>query len=193
MSSLARIAASRANGRLSRGPKTAAGKARSSRNNTRHGLLSSEGPTPDPSDPAYQALLASYRRRFPTADPVIPYSLALCQWRLRYSWTMEKQWLDELIAIDPNSNPNAQIAHAFAALAGTNKYRLLMRFEGRQHRWYSLLLKSLLCPHASKNDGSNLAESSPAVPPAATLIKNDGSNLESPALPPASCTMKVSP
>jgi hypothetical protein len=189
MSSLARIAASRANGALSRGPKTAAGKARSSRNNTRHGFLSRAAPAPDPSDSGFQDLLADYVRRFGHTDPSTVEALALCQWRARLAWTMEKQWLDELMAADPTPEPAAKLAHAFAALAKTNKYRLLLRFEGRQQRLTKRLLQSLLHRPAIENAGSNLAPTPAAgqneQPQAAPAARNDDSNLEWPPSRPA--------
>ena len=193
MSSLARIAASRANGALSRGPKTAAGKARSSRNNTRHGFLSREAPSPDPSDSAFHDLLADYVRRFADTDPNTVEALALCHWRARLAWATEKQWLDELMAADPTPEPAAKLAHAFAALAKTNKYRLLLRFEGRQQRLTKRLLQSLLHRPAIENAGSNLAltpaagESEQPQPTltAAPAARNDDSNLEPPRYRPA--------
>jgi hypothetical protein len=68
---------------------------------------------------------------------------------------MEQQWLDELIAADPHPDPRREIANAFAALSETNKYRLLHRYEDRQHRLYHQSLQTLLRLH-TKNDETNL-------------------------------------
>jgi len=64
MSSEERIASSRANGALSRGRKTPECKARSSRNATRHGLLSNIVVLEDAPDEAFHRLCREYARRF---------------------------------------------------------------------------------------------------------------------------------
>src|SRR5438445_2705605 len=67
-SSARRIAASRANGKLSRGPKTTAGKCRSSANNRQHGLAT---PHPGPTtESGFLALRASLIESYNPADPI---------------------------------------------------------------------------------------------------------------------------
>jgi len=82
-------AMSRANGAKSRGPATAAGRARSSRNSIRHGLraktvvLPTESARDYPRD--YQCLLESYIDHFQPATGVendLLLALAAARWRL---------------------------------------------------------------------------------------------------------------
>ncbi len=187
MSSLRRVTASRANGARSRGPVTREGKARSSRNATRHGLLSRQPIAPDESDTDFKNILAGHLHRFaalPGVNPRILHEMALCRWHIHKARAMEKQWLDEFIAADPHPDPRREIANAFAALSDTNKYRLLLRREGRLYRFYEQSLRTLLRLQ-TKKDETNLIPFSdtlqlatePPLPIHAPATKNDETNL----------------
>ena len=97
MSSLGRINASRANGRLSKGPVTAVGKLRSSQNAVRHGLLARCLVLGDESPEAFQSLLAAYIDRLQPADALeldMVEEMVAAIWRLRRSWAIETHMMD---------------------------------------------------------------------------------------------------
>ena len=75
MSTYHQIAANRANARLSTGPRTADGKARSAPNNLRHGLASGRliisGENPADFDELVEGLRAEYNPATPTEDHLI--------------------------------------------------------------------------------------------------------------------------
>lgn len=78
--------ASRHNGALSRGPKTPAGKADSSRNAVVHGILSRELILPSESADEYQALLGSLlleMRPVGTLEQALVERIAVALWRQR--------------------------------------------------------------------------------------------------------------
>jgi hypothetical protein len=64
------IAASRANGSKSRGPKTEAGKRQSSINSRRHGLLSQGVVLDNERDETFQTLLQQHIHKFAPADDI---------------------------------------------------------------------------------------------------------------------------
>jgi len=70
MISQRKLLAVRNNGSLSRGPKTPEGKARSSRNATRHGLLAKCVLLPHESRENFEVLLNQYMERFGPLDAV---------------------------------------------------------------------------------------------------------------------------
>src|SRR4051794_33620317 len=69
MTSDARIAANRRNAQHSTGPRTAAGKARSSQNPTKHGLTSARICLPGEDTQAYDRQLAEWFRYYDARDP----------------------------------------------------------------------------------------------------------------------------
>jgi hypothetical protein len=111
MSSILRIASSRANGAKSRGPVTAAGqlasasnsvhaqgpvtpegKARSSQNATRHGLLAQSVVLPSESDAGFTALLADLLDEFQPETPSetrLIEIMAVADWRRSRLWCLE--------------------------------------------------------------------------------------------------------
>ena len=190
MSSSKRIAASRANGAKSRGPKTPAGKARSSQNAIKHGLLSRTLLVGAESEEGFRDTIADYLAHFPDPDPVefaIIIEIAACYWRLRRLWAVEKEWMDQsLPARTRNSSAIASIATAFGILAETNKFRLLHLYEGRIHRQYHTAFETLLSLRRNRNAEMNreitaVPPDSPAAPPApGALQKGYETNLDLP-------------
>jgi hypothetical protein len=154
----ARIAASRANGARSRGPKTSAGKARSCRNATRHGLFARDPlPIPD-TDPYLQTLIADCLRRFPDPDPTelaMIRDYAVCRTRLRYFMAMEKDWLDEALAALPDPSAPGSLGAAFSTVSETAGFRMLQRHESSAFRTAHSLLANLLARRKFKNDETN--------------------------------------
>src|SRR5271154_3959208 len=87
-----RAIATRAHGRLSRGPKTAAGKQRSSMNATRHGLLAKNILLDDESKETFAMVLNQHLAKFDPADDVernTVEEMAASAWRMRRGWAIE--------------------------------------------------------------------------------------------------------
>ena len=150
----AQKAASRANGRKSRGPSTQAGKRRSSRNAARRpnpGLAASavlEGEDPR----LFQRLLAGLQEQFQldsvAADALIE-TMAMAQWRLMRLWAMQKEGLEqEMRALDPDApeiTPVARAAQAFRSLSDQSRsLDLMIRCETRYERQFNRALTRLL-------------------------------------------------
>ena len=102
MSSERRIAASRANGRKTRGPVTPEGKARSAANAIRHGLASTHracystclaNESPAEFMLLYEALVAEFAPAT-AAEHLIIHEMAVSRWRLHRNWSYETAALD---------------------------------------------------------------------------------------------------
>jgi hypothetical protein len=116
MSSEKRIAASRANGALSRGPKTPEGKARSARNATRHGLLSKIVVLEDEPDEAFHRICREYAHRFGPLDAVeagMVDEMVATLWRLRRAWAIENRYFDTAMAAQPGPSATDRLMSAF--------------------------------------------------------------------------------
>ncbi len=149
MSSDRQIAASRANGARSRGPKTAEGKRRSSRNAIRHGLLARNIVLENECRENFLALLLQHEARFAPADGIdaaFIEEMAAAFWRMRRLWAIETRILDNAVAARPaQEDPRDAIAGAFGDLAATAPQLALMhRYETRLHRIYQRALGNLL-------------------------------------------------
>ncbi len=159
MSSERRKAASRANGNLSRGPVTPEGKARSAMNALRHGLLSKTVVVGKENPDNFNLLVHEHRERFPNLDGVefgMVEEMCAAYWRMRRIWGIEKEWLEQETAKDPEENDITRLANAFARLADTNKYKVLNRYENRMHRIYQKSLKTLLTLQAKRAQSDQL-------------------------------------
>ena len=83
--SQSKAAAARANGALSKGPATPEGKQASSMNAVKHGLSARTPLLPGEDIDAFNALAASYAKRFPCADEAEEYLLqevVISAWRI---------------------------------------------------------------------------------------------------------------
>jgi hypothetical protein len=147
MSSLRRIAASRANGRLSQGPKTPAGKQRSSLNAIRHGLLSKVVVLSNERGEGFDKLLEAYVDRFGPVDPVefgLIEEMAASWWRIRRAWAIEKSLLESGLERHEGEDDVVRIAAAFRELAATPDLAGVHRYETRLHKMYQRSLHNLL-------------------------------------------------
>ena len=147
MSSDKRIRASRANGALSRGPKTARGKSFSSRNALRHGLLSKLIVLHDEPDEAFQALFAAYIDRFGPLDPVeigMIEEMVATFWRMRRAWAVENRLLDTVSPPDPSASPLDRVVAAFTGSDNSPKLSLLHRYETRLHMMFQRAFQNFL-------------------------------------------------
>ncbi|MCC6231355.1 MAG: hypothetical protein IT580_01855 [Verrucomicrobiales bacterium] len=140
--------AARRNGAKSRGPKTAEGKARSSRNALRHGLLASTLVLEDECPDAFHELQSAFYARFEPADPVeegFVDEMIASYWRLRRLWTIETSLLNRQLDQIPDTPDDDRVASAFANLAavpGAN-VELLARHETRLSRTFTRALDNL--------------------------------------------------
>ena len=167
MSSLARINASRASGRLSKGPVTAVGKLRSSQNAVRHGLLARCLVLEDESPEAFQSLLAAYIDRLQPADALeldVVEEMVAAIWRLRRSWAIETHMMDTVPAepgADPDTGSIDRTTAAFNTLATTPILPLMHRYETRLHMIYQRALHNqVLLRAVIPNEPSPISEHS---------------------------------
>jgi hypothetical protein len=147
MSSDKRIRASRANGALSRGAKTAAGKLKSSQNALRHGLLANLVVMNDEPREAFEALFHSYFDRFGPLDAVeagMVEEMVAAWWRLRRTWAIENHLLDTAALNHHGPDPIDRLAGAFTGLAATPDMNLLHRYETRLHMMFQRAFQNLL-------------------------------------------------
>lgn len=175
----AQRAASRANGRLSRGPKSADGKKRSRRNALRHGLRARSLELLPSATSRPAALLAeAVRQKLAPRDAIESEcvdNIAMAFWRLRRARQIEEM----LLAGDQPEHDETGIAKAFLRRSsGASAVSLLLRYRnqalGELYR-----LSALLEVHRDTAEG-------PAVAPAA-----DRSTAESPG--PAAANDNLSP
>ena len=98
--SFLRIKASRRNGARSRGPKTPAGKSRSSANAIRHGLLAKCVVLGNESQENFQDLLGRYLDKFAPLDGVefgMIEEMIASYWRLRRAMAIERYLFDQAL------------------------------------------------------------------------------------------------
>jgi hypothetical protein len=171
MSSQARIDASRANGKLSRGPKTEDGKRRSSQNARRHGLLSKNGLIAGLFDSHAVARLLETRARFirmhnPQGE--IEESLVdrMAVWHAKLILVQEKEvaLVNEQIRLRPgpapeHDSPEARIRAARAVSALTAKDRsldVLDRYAVRFANGYEQAFQNLVAHRKNQFCETNL-------------------------------------
>jgi hypothetical protein len=141
------IIASRANGALSRGPRTKDGRRRSSLNALRHGLLAKGVVLENESEETFAALLAQHIAKLAPADDVEQCAIeemVSSVWRLRRLWSIEKRLLDKGVEKVTGTDEADRIASAFSALAAGPELHLLDRYESRIHRIYRRSLHNFL-------------------------------------------------
>ncbi len=157
----AQIEASRANGALSRGPTTDAGKAISSRNNTRHGLLCNTVLITGESGEMFDHLMASLIREFEPqteSELLTVEEMVVTKWRQFRSWSMiagaHTHAIEEQPAKSPETAAAALPARAFIALRELNReggsMDTLHRYDARFSRTYDRLLKVLISLKAKR-------------------------------------------
>src|SRR5436309_3187529 len=116
MRSELQIQASRANGARSRGPVTAEGKTRSSKNALRHGMLAESIVLKKEASALFIELLADLQEEFDpqtrTESDLIE-TMAVCRWRLMRIWQIETAALDLEIDKQEDASPEIQVALAF--------------------------------------------------------------------------------
>ncbi len=141
-----RILASRANGKLSRGPVTPAGLLRASANSTRHGLLAENLVLDEESKDFFALLHQQFIDRLNPADGVevcLVEELASIVWRQRRLMAIETHLFKKAAARRPDQAYLHRLGSAFSELAHTPEMHLLDRYESRLHRMFQRSLKNL--------------------------------------------------
>jgi hypothetical protein len=175
MSSLKRVQSSKANGALSKGPTTPAGKQRSSLNALRHGLCAKCIVLDHESRENFLILLQQHVDRFQPADEVefnMIEEMCAAYWRQRRAWAIETGMLDNQIALQSGDNDAARMAAAFDTLAAAPSLPLLHRYETRLHTMYQRALRTFIMlrkvsppnePPVSERPPEAVAPAAPAV------------------------------
>jgi len=142
----------RINGAKSRGPKTEAGRRRSSQNSLKHGLTAQTLvlPTEDPAE--FQQHLASYLDQFQPDGPAelhLVHEMVAAKWRLQRLAIIETQlYIESMEHVQEDSDdplgPVESLTAAFTWLANSNSYPFLHRVESRLERTYSRALRNLI-------------------------------------------------
>ena len=149
MSSIRKSEAARTNGAKSRGPKTAAGLAKSSRNSLGHGFTSRSTIVLECENPAeFQQMLADYRSTYnpeTAAEQDMVDQMVSARWRIRRLWTIETALLDAEIARRQarvkteftHIDGGVELALAFQSLADDSRaLSLISRYEFRLSRMH---------------------------------------------------------
>ncbi len=176
------LAARRLNARKSTGPKTAEGKARSSRNGLKHGFFAQTAllyyESPEEFVALRDAYIAEYQPSTPTEMHFV-MEMANAQYRLRRVRGMEADLIQKLITRDLSvrglSNGELQ-AEALRTLADSSHVlHLLQRYEVMFRRQYERALRTLwehrdrLEKHSASRKQTPYAKSQPSPEALATL------------------------
>src|ERR1043166_791069 len=139
MSSSRRIESSRRNGARSKGPKTPAGKRRSSFNATRHGLLAKCVVLNLESEENFQLLLGQYVQKFTPHDDVefgMIEDMVATYWNLRRAMIIEKDMFDQAVDKNPGDDALASLGQAWNELGNSPKLLHLHRYQTMLHRMH---------------------------------------------------------
>jgi hypothetical protein len=149
-----KAATARINGSKSNGPLTEEGKAVSSQNSLKHGLTSSRVVLPHESQEAYDKLEASFTNRFKPADDLeieLVQEMAAARWRLRRIQAMEAALFKK--AIKEHEEAGTPDVHdaAYAEVAESKSYRMLVRHAAQLRRAYEKAWKELQLIQEQRN------------------------------------------
>src|SRR6266853_2899429 len=143
----------RANGAKSRGPTTAEGKEKSSRNAIKRGLTAGNGnilldcEDPGQFDEVLNKLFGIHEPATPAEKDLVEEMVA-CRWRTRRMWTIETGLLNAEIlsqaAKTDTPDPNIHLTTAFRSLTDDSRsLALASRYEARLQRLYDRAYKTL--------------------------------------------------
>jgi hypothetical protein len=175
-STLTRAESSRINGAKSRGPKTEAGRQRSSMNALRHGFLANSVVLEGEDRDCFNQVLEYHIEKFQPKDDVeqdLIDEMVAAGWRMRRLWWIETELFNKATKAATDPTISTRVATAFTRLAQTNQLELLDRYESRLHKMYQRAFKTLLeirkseefspAPNEPEPTGS-LETASPAEP-----------------------------
>jgi hypothetical protein len=161
------LLARRANGALSRGPKTPEGKRRSSLNALRHGLLSKGVVLQNESEETFNIVLAQHHAKLRPADDVEACAveeMVASAWRLRRLWSIETRLFDRAVAKSTETDEADRIADAFSTLAAGPELHLIDRYETHLHRIYQRSFQNLLLLRSCDSSDPDEVAAEPVVP-----------------------------
>lgn len=198
----ARIAANRANARKSTGPRTPEGKARSSRNALKHGLLARHAIIRD--DPAedrdafdelLNQLTAEYQPVGPTQRLLVE-RIAVCYWRLRRALRYEADCVHNDRVVGRGCGPHEGLIYTKYDAAGSRgvlpvgpDFDRLIRYETMIDRQLNRLMAHL--DHLRNHPSTDGLESPNPQPPTPTPHPSAPSQISNPPNP-APCVQKAS-
>ena len=156
-----RLAANRANAKLSKGPTSAAGKRISSLNGARRTALSRAILIEGESAPLLDSLFRDYETEFQPATPTemtFVESMVVARWHQIRSLAIQSAAIDYEIrnqcvfeSNDANDNPRNRAMHAIRSSAGKSPHlELLSREQARLDRQYNRALRGLARFRAEK-------------------------------------------
>jgi hypothetical protein len=146
MSAAARATINRENAQSSTGPRTSAGKERSSRNSLVHGLTSKTVVLPHENAEEYEAMHRGLLEAYKPAndnEKVLVEHVVQAYWRLQRCYGVERAFLDNRIAASEDQDPEMAMANLFIDKAESARMRLLMRYLGSAERAYNKALADL--------------------------------------------------
>ncbi len=155
MPSQQKIDSARSNGAKSHGPKTEAGRKKSSMNAVTHGLYAQGVVLPNEPHEQYREMLQAYLQQFQPQGPAefdLVEEMVAAKWRQRRLWAIETDLLEDEMhhqkaKFDEEGTdytPITPLSFAYAALSASTSLPFLTRNESRLERAYSRALKNLL-------------------------------------------------
>ena len=148
--SFRRLISSRANAKRSTGPRTVAGKRRSSQNALRHGCRSRNLVIPDDQsrrdlNNRLQPYLSCLKPRNP-AERICIDEMAAAKWRQKCLLATENRMVTEALASEPSphADPETRTLNAFIGLLTVPGFAALSRYEVTEDRKYYRALRNLL-------------------------------------------------
>jgi hypothetical protein len=147
MSSQRRIDASKRNGARSPGPKTPAGKRRSSINAMRHGLLAKCVVLEGESEEHFLLLVAQHHDKFAPRDDIefgLIEDLVACYWRLRRAMSIDRRVFDEAMDKSAASDGIHRLGKAWEQIGDSPKLLHLHRYQSKLNRMHHRALSNLL-------------------------------------------------
>lgn len=147
MATPAQIAANRRNALKSTGPRTAAGKAVSSRNALKHGLHSRTLLEAEPVQNEIRQIEANFAGDYPPTTPErcnLLRRLAETIWQKDYGMVVEREtWENLLAAEDLQNEPNENIRMGIAFQRGCRLFAKIFAYTSRAQRGYFKLVDAL--------------------------------------------------
>ncbi len=145
--SLTKSESARINGAKSRGPKTPAGKARSSQNAIKHGIFAQAIVLSTENADSFEQLTQDYIRRFEPRDSVelaIVEQIIAATWRLSRCWFLQTETMNLEMARDSEPDYENLSARGFqASIANSSAMQLLHRFENSYERIINRAIRTL--------------------------------------------------
>ena len=144
---LSKSESARINGAKSRGPKTPAGKAKSSRNAIKHGIFAQVIVLSNENADLFELLTEDFVRRFEPRDGVelsIVEQMVAATWRLSRCWEMQTQTMNLEMEKDQDpDNENLKARSFHATIGNSPAMQLLHRFENSYERIITRAIRNL--------------------------------------------------